>query len=348
MFEGLNFEVIGKKAISITCIVKEDPMVGKRLKLLLPSKPQSLDAIRDEVYKFISGTPYETRASDILLAVSEACTNVVRHAYPKTYKKATVTVECVLGYDYLTVMVCDQGRGLAPVSGRPVFSEDGGFGLFLMQRISDRFKCHSSPGSGTVVELGFKNRGYHALKLNKRAAHVVMEPASAFLFSFVDMFSHPKRNLRAYRSYFEDGIFTAIDNLKFHWRSVGALLIIKARLGDLEEAIKVGKYAAAKVIAEDINNQTKIVRWGFYHIPLEGQYVLKSYLEYACNKLPRLEKVLNESRQEKLSDEAGTCDLTEKAETADLLAQMTYDICKLVSDGADCLVSLDKEPARLT
>ncbi len=212
-------------------------MVDKRLKLSLPSKPQSLDAIRDEVYNFISRTPYETRASDILLAISEACANVVRHAYPKAYKKATVKVECVLKDDYLTVMVCDKGRGLTPACGRPIFSEDGGFGLFLMRRISDKFKCHSSPGSGTVVELGFKNRGHHALK-----------------------FSHPKINLQAYRAYFEDGIFSAIGNLRSHWKSVSALLPIKARISDPGEAIKVSKYTAAKVIAEDIDDQTKVAR----------------------------------------------------------------------------------------
>lgn len=205
-------------------------MVGKRLKLSLPSKPQSLDAIRDEVYGFISGTPYEARASDILLVISEACTNVVRHAYPKACKKATVTVECVLKDDYLTVMVCDKGRGLTPACGRPIFSEDGGFGLFLMQRISDKFKCHSSPGSGTVVELVFKNRRHHAL------------------------------NFQAYRVYFEDGIFSAIGNLRSHWKSVSALLSIKARVSDPGKAIKVGKYAAAKVIAEDIDDQTKVIR----------------------------------------------------------------------------------------
>lgn len=132
-------------------------MIDRRLKLLLPSQPQSLTAIREEVQDIISGTDYEERAPDILVVLSEACTNVVRHAYAEGDKQPVIGLECALDDLSLKLLVRDKGRGLTHCLDEPVFSEEGGFGLFLMEKLSDGFECYSSLGFGTVIEVLFKN-----------------------------------------------------------------------------------------------------------------------------------------------------------------------------------------------
>ncbi|MDP2210162.1 MAG: ATP-binding protein [Candidatus Aquicultor sp.] len=132
-------------------------MIDRRLKLLLPSQPQSLTAIREEVQDIISGTDYEERGPDILVVSSEACTNVVRHAYAEGHIRPVIGLECTLDDASLKLMVRDKGKGLTYRLDEPVFSEEGGFGLFLMEKLSDGFECYSSPGFGTVIEALFKN-----------------------------------------------------------------------------------------------------------------------------------------------------------------------------------------------
>ncbi|MBS3909802.1 MAG: ATP-binding protein [Actinobacteria bacterium] len=132
-------------------------MIDRRLKLLLPSQPRSLTAIREEVQDIISGTDYEVRGPDILVVLSEACTNVVRHAYAEGHMRPVIGLECALDDVSLKLMVRDKGKGLTYRLDEPVFSEEGGFGLFLMDALSDGFECYSSPGFGTVIEALFKN-----------------------------------------------------------------------------------------------------------------------------------------------------------------------------------------------
>ncbi|MCL6472349.1 MAG: ATP-binding protein [Firmicutes bacterium] len=322
-------------------------MIDKRLKLLLPSKPESLNAIRDEVRSFISGTAYEDKTSDILLVISEACTNVVRHAYPKGRRKAVIVVECDLKDDYLTIMVCDNGKGLTPACDAPLFTEDGGFGLFLMQKLSDKFKCHSSPGSGTVVQVAFKNPAHHALKFNRRVAHAVVEPASVLLHSFIDTFSHPKRNFLAYRACFEDGLSSAVYNLKSYWKAVAILHFIRSRLGDLEKSLKNESYSLARIEIEDMVEQVKVLKQEFCHVPPEGRILLKRYLEHSIDKLSRLEQAVKAGEPKKKTRFSAMCALNEKNEIAYLISQLLTDLGKVADDKIGCWVSLDKEPLKL-
>jgi len=186
-------------------------MVDKRLKLMLPSEPQSLDAIRAEMRSFVLGTHYEARESDILLVVTEACANVVRHAYPKSHKDPLIILEGILEPEYLTIMVSDRGKGLILQDGETVFSEDGGFGLFLMQKLSDRLKCYSSFGSGTVVEIGFKNPKHGSRLMRKKSQPAI---GSLAALPFMGLLYNLKGNVASYLELFEAEILAALDSLK--------------------------------------------------------------------------------------------------------------------------------------
>jgi serine/threonine-protein kinase RsbW/stage II sporulation protein AB (anti-sigma F factor) len=91
----------------------------------------------------------------INLAVSEAATNAVQHAYRdrEAAKAGDVRVVVREGYgDSLVVHVHDRGMGLAPRPDSPGL----GLGLCLMAHESSRFEIRKSPEGGTEVVLHFQ------------------------------------------------------------------------------------------------------------------------------------------------------------------------------------------------
>jgi serine/threonine-protein kinase RsbW len=89
---------------------------------------------------------------DVRLAVSEALTNVVQHAY-LGIDAGSMTVEAwVDDDDALVVWVVDDGHGLRPRIDSPGL----GLGLGLMALMSDDFRIATRDGgSGTAVSLRF-------------------------------------------------------------------------------------------------------------------------------------------------------------------------------------------------
>lgn len=94
---------------------------------------------------------------DIKLAVSEACANVVVHAYPE--EPGSLEVEFRPGDDALVVGIYDDGIGLSP--HRPP-DEDGalesaglGLGLELMATLTREMSIGARPSGGTSIRLEF-------------------------------------------------------------------------------------------------------------------------------------------------------------------------------------------------
>jgi serine/threonine-protein kinase RsbW len=105
----------------------------------------------------------EESVYDILLAATEACTNVLQHGGREIRGYAVVTSVGAVGCQ---VQVADEGVGTAPGEqgrGEPVGDEPGeaamaqlpesGRGLAVMRAVVDNVTLHSSPGQGTVVTL---------------------------------------------------------------------------------------------------------------------------------------------------------------------------------------------------
>ena len=86
---------------------------------------------------------------DVRLAVTEACTNVVRHAYDGA--PGRLDVAATAGRDALTVTVADHGSGLRPRGD----SEPGGLGLPLMAALAESVEIDETDGKGTTVRLSF-------------------------------------------------------------------------------------------------------------------------------------------------------------------------------------------------
>ncbi|MGW4909011.1 ATP-binding protein [Streptomyces sp. NPDC004270] len=96
------------------------------------------------------------RAAEVALAVTEAATNVQRHAVDGALLLRVVRSGDEAGVEFLTV---DSGPGMTNV---PAALADGassagtlGIGLGAVSRLADHFDLHSVPGRGTVMAARF-------------------------------------------------------------------------------------------------------------------------------------------------------------------------------------------------
>ncbi|ACZ91607.1 anti-sigma F factor [Streptosporangium roseum] len=92
----------------------------------------------------------ESCVSDILLAVTEACANAVRHGGPANRYE----VEAAIGYGRCDVRIIDRGHGLLRVPEHyPPADTENGRGILIMQAVVDEISFDITPGRGTTVHL---------------------------------------------------------------------------------------------------------------------------------------------------------------------------------------------------
>jgi anti-anti-sigma factor len=115
------------------------------LRLLLPAEPQVVATLRRTVRQWAtrSGASDE-EADDLVLAVGEAVTNVVEHAYTST--AGQVEVEASIRQGLARIVVRDRGQW------RPSRPDEGGRGLLLMRGLVENVDVVSGPG-GTEIRL---------------------------------------------------------------------------------------------------------------------------------------------------------------------------------------------------
>jgi anti-sigma regulatory factor (Ser/Thr protein kinase) len=87
---------------------------------------------------------------DLRLAVTEACTNVVRHAYAPG-APGPVEVSLQPGDDVVHVVVSDRGRGV----GTSADGSGPGLGLPLIAAIADEVDLQPVPGGGSRLAMTF-------------------------------------------------------------------------------------------------------------------------------------------------------------------------------------------------
>lgn len=85
----------------------------------------------------------------VALAVSEALTNAVVHAYPG--RPGRIRVSAWTASQELVVVIADDGNGLQARSDRPGL----GVGLGLIATLSDEFEILQPPSGGTEVQMRF-------------------------------------------------------------------------------------------------------------------------------------------------------------------------------------------------
>jgi hypothetical protein len=94
--------------------------------------------------------------SDIKTAVSEACNNVVLHAYSEGEGPLEVYV-CPDGNE-IQIVVRDKGEGIQPHPPQPGGGMQG-VGLSLIQALTERVEFGGGAGEGTEVRMSFRSDG---------------------------------------------------------------------------------------------------------------------------------------------------------------------------------------------
>ena len=89
--------------------------------------------------------------SDVKLAVTEACTNVVLHAYTDGEGDLEVTAD-VTGDGSIAIAVRDAGRGMVPRPDSPGL----GLGLPLIASLAEQLEVGGDTGAATEVRMVFR------------------------------------------------------------------------------------------------------------------------------------------------------------------------------------------------
>ena len=88
----------------------------------------------------------------IAVAVSEAVTNAVVHAYVDASAPGDIEVSARRDPDDgIEIHVCDDGRGMMPRRDSPGL----GVGLPLVAKLAQRFRVETRPGGGTAISMSF-------------------------------------------------------------------------------------------------------------------------------------------------------------------------------------------------
>lgn len=123
------------------------------VRLTLPAQAEGVGVVRQALAGMADALDFPGAIlSDMKMAVSEACTNVVVHAYEG--EDGILEVAMTADTEGLTVIVRDHGRGIQP---RSVPSEGPalGLGLPLIAALSDAFELRGTSGQGTEVRMTF-------------------------------------------------------------------------------------------------------------------------------------------------------------------------------------------------
>jgi anti-sigma regulatory factor (Ser/Thr protein kinase) len=131
------------------------------IRLTIPARAENVAVVRHvlgALAEALSLPPAVT--DDMRLAVTEACTNVVRHAYQDGEGCIDVTVRPK--GDALEVVVADSGRGLgaSPDTGGP------GLGMPLIAALTDTLEIERNERTGSRLIMRFlRNRSAPAVGL---------------------------------------------------------------------------------------------------------------------------------------------------------------------------------------
>jgi anti-sigma regulatory factor (Ser/Thr protein kinase) len=110
-------------------------MQAQTLDLTLPPEPDSVAEARARVLDAVGPElPDDGQAETLRLLVSELVTNAVRHGGGDR----PVEVHAVWNSE-VRVEVIDHGDGFSPTPRAGALDEPGGFGLFLVGRLADRW-----------------------------------------------------------------------------------------------------------------------------------------------------------------------------------------------------------------
>jgi anti-sigma regulatory factor (Ser/Thr protein kinase) len=127
-----------------------------RFEQRLPAQPSSVAELRRGIVDFAARLGFED-TGPIALAVSEAATNAVIHAYRDTEPGDIWVVACD-ETDCLVVVVRDYGQGMMPRADSPGL----GLGLPMISTMASDLEIEAAEGAGTLLRMHFAKTLQHA------------------------------------------------------------------------------------------------------------------------------------------------------------------------------------------
>ena len=128
--------------------------------LKIPSQTDNLELIRNFVSGIAKKVGFDGEESNkIELAVDEACTNVIEHAYQHDESK-DIDIAIKIDYHKFTVVVTDRGKSfkmkeveLPDMESYLAEIRVGGLGIYLMKTLMDEVDYHVKPGVKNEVRM---------------------------------------------------------------------------------------------------------------------------------------------------------------------------------------------------
>lgn len=126
------------------------------LRRSLPAVPASVPVLRSAVAEFVVAAGVrEPQLAAVKLAVSEAVTNAVVHAYGDATEPGEVHVATCLRGGTVHLIVSDDGMGMMPRLDSPGL----GVGLPFIANTADTLDIDSTDGGGTELRMTFRMPG---------------------------------------------------------------------------------------------------------------------------------------------------------------------------------------------
>jgi serine/threonine-protein kinase RsbW len=124
------------------------------VRLTLPARPENVAVIRHVLGAFAEALQLPADlVEDMRLAVTEACTNVVRHAYHEG-EPGPIDVVIRPNGDRLDLIVSDRGAGIGP---SPDLAGPG-LGLPLIAALADHVEIEHGASQGSRLAMSFRCR----------------------------------------------------------------------------------------------------------------------------------------------------------------------------------------------
>ncbi|MEW6510596.1 MAG: ATP-binding protein [Bacteroidota bacterium] len=126
----------------------------------IESRTERLIAVRDFVSEAARAFGFgDEDVSKIALAVDEACTNIIKHAYRFDPTK-TISISVVEDGGAFQIAIRDTGRQFDPAQVHPPDMKEylshyrkGGLGVYLMKSLMDKVEYDIMPGKANEVRL---------------------------------------------------------------------------------------------------------------------------------------------------------------------------------------------------
>ncbi|HET7560095.1 MAG TPA: anti-sigma F factor [Limnochordia bacterium] len=139
-------------------IMSDEQFQGNTITLIVPSRSVNIGLARQTIACLAAQADFTVdEIDDIKMAVSEAVTNAIVHAYGEA--EGPITIDATLDRHGLRIDVKDQGRGIPDVpwaleaTNTTQPGEHMGLGFAFIKSLMDEVRIDSQPGTGTCVQM---------------------------------------------------------------------------------------------------------------------------------------------------------------------------------------------------